>query len=265
MKSPVSATILLESASILLILLLVSLVKGFSTLFTAHPSFYDVIPEVYIDAVGLSVGGGVVAVWLLQLTTFWRDIHGSTRVLPSIKALIGASGDALSHKWFRGGGAGCDYPSEKGSYARLSLHSMVFLGFIATVISTILAAIYERLLLMQPPYSLTSLPVLFGTIGGASILLGSGVLVYLKDKSDKNLATKEMLQLDYSFLITLSLAALTGLLTLVLRQTQLMGFALALHMGAVLALFIAAPYSKFVHVVYRYAALVKNHLEPLQI
>ena len=36
---------------------------------------------------------------------------------------------------------------------------------------------------------------------------------------------------------------------------------LAIHLGFVLALFITMPYGKFIHAVYRYAALVKNAIE----
>jgi citrate/tricarballylate utilization protein len=40
-----------------------------------------------------------------------------------------------------------------------------------------------------------------------------------------------------------------------------MGTLLAIHLGFVLALFITMPYGKFVHGVYRYAALLKNAVE----
>ncbi len=36
---------------------------------------------------------------------------------------------------------------------------------------------------------------------------------------------------------------------------------LAVHVGLVVVLFITLPYGKFVHAVYRYAALVRNALE----
>lgn len=264
MHRPISATILLESASILLMLLFVYMVNGLPGLLVAHSSFYDVIPEAHIDAIGLSLGAYVIAVWLIGLFKFWKDIYGSPKGFLNFKALLGGSFEALTHKWFRGGGAGCDYPSERGSYARLPLHSMAFLGFLATLIATIIAAIYERFLLFSPPYSLTSLPVLFGAIGGGAIVLGSVALIHLKGRSARNLAERKMLQLDYAFIAVLGLAAITGLLTLILRESSIMGLVFAVHMGTVLALFLATPYGKFVHVVYRFAALVKNQLEIMQ-
>jgi citrate/tricarballylate utilization protein len=40
-----------------------------------------------------------------------------------------------------------------------------------------------------------------------------------------------------------------------------MGTLLTVHIGLVLGLFITLPYGKFVHAVYRYAALVRNAIE----
>jgi citrate/tricarballylate utilization protein len=40
-----------------------------------------------------------------------------------------------------------------------------------------------------------------------------------------------------------------------------MGPLLVIHLGLVAGIFITAPYGKFAHVVYRYAALVRNALE----
>ena len=59
----------------------------------------------------------------------------------------------------------------------------------------------------------------------------------------------------------LPLLALTGLVLLVLRDGPIMGTLLVIHLGFVAGLFITMPYSKFAHVVYRYAALVRNALE----
>jgi citrate/tricarballylate utilization protein len=55
----------------------------------------------------------------------------------------------------------------------------------------------------------------------------------------------------------LLLTAVTGLLLLVLRNTAAMNPLLALHLGVVFALFVTLPYGKFVHGIYRFAALVR--------
>jgi len=67
--------------------------------------------------------------------------------------------------------------------------------------------------------------------------------------------------MDTGFLMLLFLTSLTGLLLLALRETRAMGPLLALHLGAVMALFVTLPYGKFVHALYRLAALVRFHIE----
>jgi citrate/tricarballylate utilization protein len=67
--------------------------------------------------------------------------------------------------------------------------------------------------------------------------------------------------MDVGFLVLLLLVGFTGLTLLALRGTAAMGMLLAAHLGAVMALFITLPYGKFVHAVYRFAALVRYHLE----
>ena len=63
--------------------------------------------------------------------------------------------------------------------------------------------------------------------------------------------------MDGAFLAMLFLTGLTGLLLLVLRATPAMGLLLAIHLGVVLALFLTFPYGKFVHSLYRFAALIR--------
>jgi len=70
--------------------------------------------------------------------------------------------------------------------------------------------------------------------------------------------------MDYVFLVTLGLTALTGMLTLILRATPAMGSLLVLHLASIAALFITAPYGKFVHAVYRTLAIVRYEYESQQ-
>jgi citrate/tricarballylate utilization protein len=67
--------------------------------------------------------------------------------------------------------------------------------------------------------------------------------------------------MDVAFIALLLLTSITGLALLALRETRGMGLALAIHLGAVLALFVTLPYGKFVHALYRFAALVRFHIE----
>jgi citrate/tricarballylate utilization protein len=67
--------------------------------------------------------------------------------------------------------------------------------------------------------------------------------------------------MDEGFIVLLLLSSLTGLVLLVFRETAAMTLLLIVHLGVVLALFLTLPYGKFVHGVYRSAALLKHALE----
>jgi citrate/tricarballylate utilization protein len=55
--------------------------------------------------------------------------------------------------------------------------------------------------------------------------------------------------------------AVTGLLALTLRDTPAFGPVLVTHLAAVVACFAVAPYTKFMHVIYRFLALVHDNAE----
>jgi citrate/tricarballylate utilization protein len=258
---PIVAAVGLEGVGILLSLIVALLYVGPVGLSVPQSSIYAVFPEALMIGGGLVLGGYVVTAALVGLTRFWRDSHGPFRKLLDARAFFAATYEVLIHKYFQGGGGGCSYPSEKGSYTRLPFHSLVFFGFLSAFIATLTAAVYEHLLGVQPPYSLVSPPVLFGVAGGVAMIGGASVLIFLKERSDKSLAESRMLSLDYAFVLVLDLASITGLLTLALRGTSLFGPVVVVHMGTVVAFFVSAPYGKFIHYVYRYAALVKNQLE----
>ena len=140
-------------------------------------------------------------------------------------------------------------------------HGFVFWGVLADLAATTSAAVGQDLLGWLPPYPLWSVPVVLGTLGGAGIAVGAAGLIAVKARSDPEPESSRMIAMDYAFLAMLEAVALTGLLLLAFRSTAAMGSLLAVHLGAVAALFITAPYGKFVHFIYRSIALVKNAAE----
>ena len=109
-----------------------------------------------------------------------------------------------------------------------------------------------------------SAPVVFGTLGGVGLIIGTGGLIWIKIQSDAEPQGNGAPGMDYVFLVTLGLTALTGMLTLVLRTTAAMGSLLVLHMACIAALFLTAPYGKFVHALYRTLAIIRYELEQSQ-
>ena len=102
---------------------------------------------------------------------------------------------------------------------------------------------------------------MLGIVGGITLMAGAYGSFYLKLQMDRAPSAAKAFNLDVGFLFLLFLTSLTGLLLLFLRETSAMGSLLVVHLSMVLSLFIMLPYGKFVHAIYRYAALVRNALE----
>lgn len=251
-------------SSIALMVAVDLLIGDSAKLLTPHlesGSFYEVLPYLGILAAGLSLGLYVLANYFYGLLRFCSDIRGSVGSFLNLKALLWAAGDALGHSGFKGGGAGCYHEETHGSSRFLVLHAFIIYGFVSALVSTILAAIYQDVLGIMPPYSFVSLPVVFGVAGGVLMLIGASALAILQRTSDKAPTFGKMMDLDLAFLLILALASLSGFATLILRSSVLMSPVFILHIAFVLTLFITAPYGKFVHFVYRYAALLMNRVE----
>jgi citrate/tricarballylate utilization protein len=257
--------VLLGLAAIAIVVIAGCILVPHTRLLTRHQeveSFYHIVsyPTMIIPAIILCLYGA--AVWLLGLLRFWAQSGSTLAPRPSgVGPILRAMRDSFTVRYLGGGGAGCAYPGPRPSQCRRLFHAAVFWGFLADLVSTTLAFVYQDFLHILPPYSLTSLPVMFGTAGGVALVTGCAGLIVFKAKSDQNQAAPNAYGLDYAFLIFLGLAGLTGLATLIFRSSSAMGVLLIVHLGTVAGLFITAPYGKFVHFVYRTAAIVRYQIE----
>jgi citrate/tricarballylate utilization protein len=237
---------------------------GPANLVTRHVgpgAFYAVVPYLALLVPALAVSLWGLFVILAGAREFARDVALPRGPSLNWAAFAKATAGALSLQYLKGGGAGCYYPRRRGSSARRRLHGCVFWGFLAAFVSTTLAAIEQNVLHILPPYEIGSAPVLFGIAGGALMVVGCTGLLVLKPQSDPVPTSDSMRAMDYAFLVILELVAITGMLTLVLRGTSLVGLVFSTHLAALAGLYVTAPYGKFVHFVYRYLALIKNAAE----
>ena len=245
----------------LVIILSLLLVRP-DVLFSPHHgpgAFYAVIPYVAMLIPALALFFYGLGVWFAGGAHFWRGM-GKARPV-GLKGLAEAMRQAFVLQYLKGGGPGCYYPKDEPSSVRRVYHSFVFWGFLSALTSTTLAFIYQDFFHRLPPYGLSSAPVIFGTAGGIAMVIGACGLVWYKLRSDSAPASEGLVSLDYIFLAILGLVSISGLLTLALRGTWIMGTILVIHLALVAALFITAPYGKFVHLVYRYLALAKYDAE----
>jgi citrate/tricarballylate utilization protein len=246
------------------LIMVLSLAYAGPVFFKAHAgpgAFYEVIPYLAMVVPALGLLFYWLVIWINGGFRFWSDARVEGRRSSGWSAVAKALSAALSLKHLGGGGPGCSYPEERPSSTRRVFHSLVFWGFFADFISTTLAFVYQDFLGLLPPYSLTSGPVVFGSFGGMAIIIGTAGLIWIKARSDRAPAGKNAYSLDYEFLVILGLTALTGMGTLLLRATSAMGIILSIHLGFIAALFLTAPYGKFVHALYRPLALIQFYVE----
>ncbi len=259
-----SVTVFLAAGMAALVAVLALLFIPSEILFTAHlgpGAFYEVVPYLAMVAGALILFFYGIAVWLRGGARFWSETRSALKKNGSWKILFAAVGAALGLRYLKGGGPGCFYPDERPSPVRRIYHSLTFWGVTSDFVSTSLAFVYQDFFHRLPPYALTSAPVVFGAVGGVALILGTGGLIYYKLRSNREPSAAGASGMDYVFLVTLGLTALTGMLTLILRATAAMGSILVVHLACIAGLFISAPYGKFVHAVYRTLALIRYEIE----
>jgi citrate/tricarballylate utilization protein len=252
-------------AGIALVLMLATLMADPSRLFIAHSdaqgSFYAVIPHgVMVTVFGIAFLFALFS-FAMSFSRLWPDTGERVGEFVAPPALSSATWDTAGLRYLDGGGDGCTYPDEKPSFARRRFHHFTFYGFMLCFAATSVATIYHYVFGIRAPYPFWSLPVILGTLGGVGLLIGPVGLLWLKYRRDPQLTDNTQTGMDVAFIALLFITALTGLVLLFTRETSAMGVALVLHLGAVLALFVTLPYGKFVHGLYRFAALVRFHIE----
>jgi citrate/tricarballylate utilization protein len=221
---------------------------------TGAGAFYRLMPhEAMVALFGAAFLYAIIAI-AMGLRSFWRDSGGKgVDIAASLRALR----DAGTLRYLDGGGAGCDISGKATPDRRRLYHHFTSYGFLLCLASTSVATLYHYGLGREAPYPWYDLPVLLGTAGGVGLIIGPvGLLVAKRDRNPA-LRDAKRLGMDVAFLVMLLLTSLTGLLLLGLRATPAMGILLALHLGVVFSLFVTMPYGKFVHGLYRFAALLR--------
>ncbi|MCA1586414.1 MAG: tricarballylate utilization 4Fe-4S protein TcuB [Acidobacteria bacterium] len=220
-------------------------------------NFYAVMPHSMMVGLFGAVSAFVLAALAFGLRRFSRDVNVRPRPPVTARANGLALRDALTLRHLHASGDDCPSAEEQRAPWRRWFHHATFYGFALCFASTSVAAVYHSVFGWHAPHDLTSLPVVLGTLGGVGLLVGPAGLIALHRRRDRALGDPAQTGMDVSFITLLFITSLTGLLLLVLRERPVMGLLLIVHLGSVLALFVTLPYGKFVHGLYRVAALVQ--------
>lgn len=222
-------------------------------------AFYRVMPHNAMVAVfGAAFGFALLAIWR-GLADFWRATGPPGGVTWAM--LSEAAGSAARLRNLEGGGAGCMNAGERPERLRRRAHHLVFYGFLLCLAATASGTVAHYLLDAPAPYPWWSPVKLFGVTGGLGLSLGAAGLLAARARRDGALRSAPDGGMGAAFLWTLLLLGVTGLALTALRASPAMGLLLAVHLGVVFAFFVTMPYGKFVHGLYRFAALLRDARE----
>ncbi len=191
------------------------------------------------------------------LARYWREVGGERVRLADLAAATG--GAARLDNLAGGHGEGCNFEAgDRFTNTRRFAHQATAAGFLLCFAATASGTLYHYGLGWEAPYSLFSLPKLFGVPGGVLLTAGALALGLLKVRADPDLGAPDLWGGDIAFVLTLALTGATGLMLYAAGGTPLVPVILALHLGTVAAFFLTTPYSKMAHAFYRFAALVRD-------
>ena len=227
-------------------------------------NFYAVFPHKLLVAMFGSVFGYALLALALGVRRFWLTVSPGA-ASASAPALAEATNDVLRLKYLGGGhGEGCNDADDAFTLWRRRFHHFTFYGFALCFASTSVATLYHYAFAQPAPYALTSLPVLLGIAGGIGLLVGPAGLFWLHRQRHVLHGDAAQRPMDLGFIALLFFVSLTGLALMAWRDSAAMALLLAVHLGAVMALFATLPYGKFAHGAYRAAALLKWAIEKRQ-
>jgi quinone-modifying oxidoreductase subunit QmoC len=135
-------------------------------------------------------------------------------------------------------------------------HLLAFWGFVGLGIMGTIVGIGSMIGVMHTPISMTNPLKMFANASAAALLAGS--ILLLIDRIQDPVKRASSTYFDWFFLLTLTGAVLTGILSEIFRLVQtdaVMYGVYVIHLMLILLLILYAPYSKFAHLIYRTVAM----------
>jgi citrate/tricarballylate utilization protein len=213
---------------------------------------HSVMATLFMTATFLPVLVVTAGVW-----RYWKAVGGERITIPQLRsALI----DAGRLKNLSGGAAdGCNYEKEdRYTMARRWAHQAVMWGFLLCLASTMSGTVMHYLFGMEAPYGPLSIPKFLGIPGGMGLTVGGVALMALKLRADRSLGAPSAWGGEMAFVGLLTLVGASGLALFAATGTEAVRPLLIAHLGSVLALYLTLPYTKMVHIPFRFAALLRD-------
>ena len=193
----------------------------------------------------------------LSLRAYWVEIGGG-RI--RLRHLLQATNLAARMRNLDGGhGDGCNYEAgDRFTLRRFWAHQLTMWGFVLCFAATSSGTIMHYFFAWPAPYGFWTPPKLFGVPGGLMLVAGTAGLAWLKLQAPREFGAERVWGGEMAFVLLLGLTGLSGLVLYAATGTAAVAPMLALHLAAVMTLFLLMPFSKMVHIFYRMAALVAD-------
>ena len=222
-------------------------------------AFYVLMPHTVMAGIPMAISAFAVLSFVIGWRRYWQVTGARWGGLPAFADAMRATASMRNLGGDNSGdGAGCPGADDRSSLARRHYHHLTFYGFMLCFASTSTGTIYHYVFGREAPYGYFELPVVLGTVGGVILCCGTAGLWREKRRMEPAVRALSKLGMDYAFIWLLFWVSATGLILLAVRETSFMGLALAIHLGIVYAFFLVLPFSKFVHAIYRFAALLAD-------
>ena len=203
-----------------------------------------IIPDIEFKFFSFVLYAYLLIMWSYEGYFYYRSISPE-KTRKQKRGLAIAIYDALSHKFFKGGGAGCNYPEEKNRSYRLIFHPMIFFGFIIDLIAILFYSNFNVII------------TIIYTLGSLLMVIGSGGLLVGNFISKKKAPSLNSGEFGNQFIIALLITGVTGFMLPVVSRTILFIVIFGIHIAFIASILILAPYSKFLHPVFRFISLLK--------
>ena len=241
LERPILFTSLSAFIAVILVMVYSSLLFGLNKISTLPMT--TIIPVSLFKPATMALYLYTLVIWSWEALSYWSEINEGKRFTAS--GIMKGVYDAFFHRNFLGGGTGCKVPWENNKYFRLTAHSLVFFGFIVALIS------------------ISFYPNIFGYVGivyflgSLAISIGTVALIYIHIAEDRGSRSQKQSSLDYAFTVLLFFAGITGVLIPISTGTDWFNWNFLIHDALITVVFLIAPFSKFIHPVFRLISLIK--------
>ena len=236
-------------------------------------AYHKILTFVPIDIVVLPIVGLVIWASYKGVTNFWNDISkgaglvsytgtGSKPALGPLfsKYLMPAFGEILAHKRFEK----CGETAERAKGHKLLLWSFIMLFIVTGVVFVINDIIYVPILHRHfTPMPLWNPIKLFANAAAVMLIVGAWLVLNMRKEKTAEGVLKSSSQ-DWILIYLILSVGVTGVLSEIFRLINIGSLAYTtylIHLATVVTLFLAVPYSKFAHLLYRTTAYVYERYE----